>query len=337
MPRDAIFPSAQRLWGQNTATLSFEDRSNRLRDFLASSVSTRTAAGYATAVRMFDDVRGVPLQVAVPTVTDIGEFIIAMSETTSVKHDTIARYVSAIKSSAAITHGFAFSEQENAIISRFLTAAGNRIDTHRVEPPQQAVPFPAEAAKAMASMRLSPGSEPDITRSSCLLAFTMVLRFDQVERLQVQDIAVSRCPTDGLIAAATFYLTKTSRREVRETSCNNIGCNANFRFCPAHYLLWLTTTKTPVQKCFPGVRRTTFADRLRRFLRTNFPLRCVAWDVDNLTAHSLRHGGATALKAAGVSPDEIKAAGNWVSDTWETYGKQAIRRSCRGHARILLQ
>jgi hypothetical protein len=54
--------------------------------------------------------------------------------------------------------------------------------------------------------------------------------------------------------------------------------------------------------------RRWFISRLRKFFPDN-----------TISGHSLRAGGATALAAAGMAPDLIRASGRWSSDEFNKY------------------
>lgn len=56
---------------------------------------------------------------------------------------------------------------------------------------------------------------------------------------------------------------------------------------------------------------------------------------DRVSAHSLRAGGAMALKLAGVNTDLIKKVGRWSSDTWLTYIHSQIGELTAGLSELM--
>lgn len=309
------------------------DSKRRRTAFLENSIRDSTAACYQTAVRHLETFLDRSFTEAAPTAAEICDFIEAMAESKTVQADTLSKYISAIKTRTEIVHNVVFTADTERMFARFLKAAENVLrDSNRA--PQSATPLPV---RALAAMKTSPRSQREVTKVAMLLAITLVLRFDQIVRMRHQHIKHDTDGT-GVVVTVVFHDTKTRAIETRETSCKKSEdqCQRGGIFCTAHFLRQLAERRPAAALCFPDLCGSTFGQRMRRFMLSEFSGKSQEWDLQLLTPHSLRHTGANILKAAGVTPDEIKKSGGWTSEAWEIYGARAIQKRCQEHAAIIL-
>lgn len=104
----------------------------------------------------------------------------------------------------------------------------------------------------------------------------------------------------------------------------------------AHILQHGGSDDTPICNYFENgkwhdVTQRQMLRRVRRAVR-NLKLEVQGIDVDIIGNHSLRSGGAMALKLAGFSDSEIMKFGRWKSNTWTMYIHNQIAHLSKGVA-----
>ncbi|KAF4753276.1 hypothetical protein FOZ63_010310, partial [Perkinsus olseni] len=173
-------------------------------------------------------------------------------------------------------------------------------------------------------------------RDAALTAIMLVLRFESIIKMRRDAIECDLQP-GLLLVRIELGPTKTRLAERRETQClQPYACDKSF--CVAHRLRRIAIEGPPESPVFGEVARMnndSFASLFRERMQAWFPTKTQEWRIPSVTAHSFRATGATLLRQTGVSTDEVKQAGGWVSDCWMSYAGSALMDASRGHAAMI--
>ncbi|KAF4651161.1 hypothetical protein FOL47_000608 [Perkinsus chesapeaki] len=338
MPSGKVDQTAFKKEAEDFKQMEETQRQEGRMSLLADSIRDKTAKSYETAVWQYELING-KIEVGRPaSVKGILDYLNVLSKAGSVKPSTLQGYISAVKTVSTIRTAVVFRQEEDALINRAVKAAKLRL-AHRESEPKKASPIPAQAIRAMANMRLQEGTFDEEIRDAVLVGAGLLLRFGSLAPRKCGDISYCEEPA-GLVVTLNLGLSKTALSERREVRCTKpFSCSANF--CIAHWLRRVALRRSSEEFIFKrvaGWSTEKFGNVMRSTMRRWYPGKIKEWDIDQLSAHSLRHTGASLLVEEGCQPSEVKAAGGWsqTSSAWQGYALGALRRKARDHASLIL-
>jgi hypothetical protein len=136
-----------------------------------------------------------------------------------------------------------------------------------------------------------------------LVGFQALLRAGEISagRLRFSDITVT---PEGMLVKVLFSKTKMVPVKLALVSRDD-------ELCPVKGLRSLQAARPADRRVYPSSYNAFNSEIKRRFAHAGVH--------KQLTSHSMRRGGTTALFMAGVPTLSIMAHGRWSSDTWRQY------------------
>ena len=219
--------------------------------------------------------------------------------------------------------------------------------------PERQLALPASTVRLIASADTALGSQQDVTKSLVVLAFYFLLRVgeytDSRETRHKLTVALRRCdvklwigdrrlpidaPWHTLETATGVSITLENQKNGHKGCVLHHGLSADPTMCPVKAMIRILhacrdmpdTTKLGTYRL--GTRTARVSAREIRTCVKNGAISDGllerGYDLSRIGSHSLRSGGAVALKLAGHDSDVIKKLGRWSSDTYLLYIQSQI-------------
>ncbi|KAF4685995.1 hypothetical protein FOZ63_024839 [Perkinsus olseni] len=325
-------------------------------DFLSHSIADSTKKNYEHAQRLY---LGMGLSLP-PTGPKLSRFVRGLTEATDVRVQTAKKYISGIKTLAAIQGLEPLSGLENQLVDRSFKAMermraaeaakkGVQVSTStvsksktptRAEGTKQAIIIPDGAVRHFMTMAPLRGSLKDkygISLAALLTGVTLALRPKELLGIRMHDITVSplkkRESGKGIKVSVNLGFTKTRRFEKAEAQCDitEAECANRGIWCTSHYLAAEASAVKPNILIFGGLRGR-LAEAVKE-LSVFLPDEALRQEFLHFTGYSMRRTGATLQMKSGLDKQIIMEGCRWRTPAMvERYTREECQRRARASA-----